>query len=74
MVESGVRYCMIMWLPFRRISENPFLDRIQHTSFHESVRSLPNVNLERRYIEFCTKPLTDFARICRLEKPFHSFD
>ena len=33
-------FCMMMWLPYRRTSSNPWLDRILQTSLPERTRSL----------------------------------
>ena len=40
MVVSPTFFCMIMWLPFRRTSSKPWLDRILQTSLPERTRNL----------------------------------
>lgn len=67
-VVCGNCCCMTIWLPRRRTSTNPWLRRMETTWEPERTRSLPNLNLQGRQVEFLVEPVLDFLRAGRLKK------
>ena len=60
--EFSSFFCMTMWLPRRRTSENPWAARILQIALPERTRSLGNRDLELRHIDLVMKPFADLLR------------
>ncbi len=58
-LEAISFFCITMWLPRRRTSTKPCLDKIAHTSLPERTRSLPNCYLNLGYKNLAMKTLLD---------------
>jgi hypothetical protein len=71
MVESSVDFCMMTWLPFCRFSAKPCL--IKKTSRPESLRSFPNVDLQRSNVNFGVEPVGNLVRVCCFKEQLDSF-
>lgn len=68
MVVWPVDFCMTMWLPFCRLSTKPCLASIEQTSRPESLRNLPNSDLQRGDVDFRVDALRDFVGVGRFKK------
>ena len=67
------RFCIMMWLPFRRISAKPFAARIAQTARPDSTRSLANRNLKAGHKYVSLQPRFHLARISNFKKEFDGF-
>jgi len=52
-------FCMTIWLPRRRTSKKPCLERMEHTSLPERIRSLPKCHLDLGYENLAVKTLVN---------------
>ncbi len=66
-------FCITMWLPLRRTSENPCMARIAQTSWPESTRSLDNRHLYVRHVDFIMQPTLNLAGRSSLAKELKRF-
>jgi len=55
-VEPSSRSCITTWLPRRRTSTNPLSPRMRQTCRPESLRSLPNLEVEVSDVHLGVEP------------------
>lgn len=67
-VVPSERFCITMWLPRCRTDTNPCASRIVHASRPESLRSLPNQNLDARDEHLVVQPTRNLALSRGLEE------
>jgi hypothetical protein len=70
-VPSSVRFCIATWLPRWRTSTKPCLERMAQTSRPESLRSLPNVDLQRGDVHLRLQALDHLRGVGRLEEEIY---
>jgi len=73
MVVFSALLCITIWLPFRRTSENPWRDKMAHTSCPERTRSLPNLYLESGNKHFPVLPAVDLSLVGSFQEQFNCF-
>jgi hypothetical protein len=55
-------FCITIWLPRRRTSMNPCLERMEHTCSPERLPSLPKSHLDLSYKYLAVKTLGNLFR------------
>lgn len=73
-VESSVRFCIIMRLPFCRTLTKPLLSKMLHTYFADKTRSLLNGDLQASGGEhLIVQPMCDLRGISRFKEESQGF-
>ena len=73
MVDSGIRFCITIWLPRRRTSLKPCCSSKRQTSLPDRMRNLANSHLKSGDEDFFVHSGFDFIRICYFKEQFKSF-